>query len=101
MTKLAAVMTGLSHAMNKMSSAGYLSVKELLTSPMWKYAHTCPVQKHPKAPPTLVLEGDENYHEHFNIAGNLLITKDLTAVWGEIDLYIDNHFGHLITVYCL
>lgn len=84
MTKVAAVLSNVSQAMNKMSSPSYLSVKELLVSPMWKYIHDCPEQKHSKSPPTVALEGANNYHEQFNIAGNWTIKgrwQCLAAVW--------------------
>ena len=69
MTKMAAVLSEVSSAMNRMSSSQYLSVKELLSSSMWKYAHQCPQQKHVETPPPVVLSGDSDYKEHFNIAG--------------------------------
>ena len=70
MTKMAAVLSKVSKVMSTMSTHGYLSVKELIASPMWKYAHDCPEQKHPKAPPTVTMGGADNYQEHFNMSGN-------------------------------
>ena len=71
MNKMAAVLTEVSKAMSIMSSHGYLSVKELIASPMWKYAHDCPEQKHLMAPPTVTMRGADNYQEHFNISGTI------------------------------
>jgi len=69
MKEMAAVLMHVSSAMNQMSSSAYLSVKELLVSPTWKYSHECPEQKHPNAPPAVVLEGENDYRNHFNISG--------------------------------
>ena len=69
MTKMAAVLSEVSSAMNRMSSSQYLSVKELVASTLWKYTHQCPEPKHPRSPPTVALEGEDSYKEQFNIAG--------------------------------
>jgi hypothetical protein len=73
MAKMAAVLSEVSKEMGQISLDGYLSVKELLAVPMWKYSHTCPEQKHPKAPPTVALRGAGNYQEDFNISGKIWI----------------------------
>ena len=69
MTKIAAVLSEVSKAMNRMSSSTYLSVKELLASPAWKYSHDRSQQKHSRAPTPVVLEGEQNYSERFTISG--------------------------------
>ena len=69
MTKMAAVLLETSEIMMRMPHSAYLSAKEQLASPMWKYSHECLEQKHTDSPPQVVLEGDSNYKEHFNISG--------------------------------
>ena len=66
---MAAVLQRTSEIMSRMSHSAYLSVKEQLASPMWKYSHQCPDQKHTDSPPPVVLKGRSNYKEHFNISG--------------------------------
>ena len=75
MTKMAAVLSEVSKAMNRMSSSAYLSVKELLVSAAWKYSHDRSQQKHLREPTPVMLEGEQNYSECFNISGTQLMSK--------------------------
>lgn len=69
MSKMAAVVCRMSETMKDMSQSSYLSVKELLASSSWKYLHDCPDRRHTQEPPKIVMEGEGDYKECFNISG--------------------------------
>ena len=72
MNKMAAVLLCTADVMNDLQQPSYLAVKELTASPTWKHLHQYPEHKHPDHPPQIILTGDDDYKEHFEIAGTLL-----------------------------
>lgn len=69
MYKMAAVLQRMSEVMRDMSQSSYLLVKEQVACSCWKYSHINPDKNYSEEPPTLVMEGQEDYKEHFNISG--------------------------------
>ena len=70
---MAEVLTRTSEVMPKISdpSSSYLSIKELLISPSWKYCHKCPSRKHCDSLTDIVIYS-ENKPKSFNISGAAL-----------------------------
>ena len=69
MKKMADIIMCMAETMKGMSHSSYLSVKELLSCSSWKYMHECPDRKHTQEPPRIVMQGEDDYKEHFQIAG--------------------------------
>ena len=67
--KISAIVLRMSQTMKDMPHPFYLSVKELLVSPTWKYLHSCPDRSHTHEPPKVIVNGENEYTEHFNISG--------------------------------
>ena len=68
MREMAAVLRDTARIMRDMPHPSYLSVKELIVNPSWKYLHECPGRKHQQAPSLVILKDYPN-HEEFNISG--------------------------------
>ena len=64
MSEMAAVLHGTSEVMKDMPHPSYLSVKELIVDPSWKYLHECPNRKHLQSPSPVILRGQK-----FDISG--------------------------------
>ena len=77
---MATVLLHTSEAMKDMSHASYLSVKELLISPAWKYSHMYPDRKHVHSPPDIVIKG-KDIEERFNISGDLIIQINFVSYY--------------------
>lgn len=69
MSKMAAVLLRTADVMKGLLRPSYLAIKELMVSPTWRYSHQYPEQKHPDHPPQIILTGDGDYKEQFEIAG--------------------------------
>ena len=73
MTKMADVLVHTSEVMtNQIHDTSYLAVKELLSSPTWRYSHVHPQRKHTTSLPQIVMTGRGDHKEHLEIAGILL-----------------------------
>ncbi len=66
---MATVLLRTADGMNGMERPAYLAVKELMASPSWRYSHRYPEMNHPYLPPKISMTGDDDYREHFEIAG--------------------------------
>ena len=75
MKKMAGVIMYMADTMRRIPHSSYLSVKELLSSPSWKYMHECPERKHTQEPPRIVMDRKFDYKEHFHIAGECMTNK--------------------------
>ena len=92
MNKMAAIILSMCETTKDMPHSSYLSVKELLASSSWKYLHDCPDRKHTKDPPKIVMEGENDYREHFYISGILshrhLMIKHRMCLVNSVSVYI-------------
>ena len=79
MSKMASLLLRMADDMNGMQRPAYRSVKELLVSPTWKYLHNPPERKHPDKPPQIIMRGEDDYKEHFEIAGTYNTRVELLA----------------------
>ncbi len=69
MSKMAPVLLRTADVMNGMHRPSYLAVKELMASPKWQYSHHYPERNHPDQPPKIIMMGDKDYKQNFEIAG--------------------------------
>lgn len=60
MSKMAAALQHMSETMKIMPHSSYLSVKELVASPSWKYIHNCPDRKNTHMPTKIDITEDES-----------------------------------------
>ena len=87
MNKMAAVLLSTADVMKGFLRSSYLAVKELIAFPSWKYLHHCPERKHTDQPPQVVMKGEDDYQEHFEIAGKircsmlLYLLKFMHVLW--------------------
>ncbi len=78
MRKMAAVLLRTADVMKSLLRPSYLSVKELMASPTWRYSHHYTERNHPDQPPKIIMTGDDDYKEHFEIAGACnLVNSDI------------------------
>ena len=70
MSKMASVLLQMADVMNGMERPVYRAVKELVASPTWKYSHQHQERMHTDQPPQIIMRGDDDYKEHFEIAGS-------------------------------
>ena len=70
--------------MKDMSHASYLSVKELLISPSWKYSHKCPYRKYTDAMPVINVDSTKieisSDRKHTNAQPVINIELDISGV---------------------
>ena len=70
MTKMAAVLEHTSEVMtSKIHDTSYLALKELLSSPTWRYSHLHTLRKHTASLPQIVMTGCGEQKETLEIAG--------------------------------
>ena len=75
MRKMAAVLLRTAEVMQGMLRASYLAVKELMASSTWRYLHQHSDRKYDDQPPKVIMTGDDDYKEHFEIAGKFLLGR--------------------------
>lgn len=79
MNKMAAVLLCTADVMKGLQWPSYLAIKEMMASPTRRYTHHYPEQKHSSKPPQIILTGDEDYKEHFEIAGMYVACRGIDS----------------------